>query len=67
MRRRLAPVGWEKMVASANGNRVGLEEQPYRWSQRWSDDPPPGTTVNLGYGLVEMYIGRGWQTLPATN
>ena len=59
-----ARAGWEKMVAS-NGNRVDLQ-QPYRWSQRWYDDPPPGTTVNLGDGLVEIYIGRGnWQTIPA--
>ena len=63
--------GWEKMVASANGSRLGignrldLKEKPYKWSQRWSDDPPPGTTVNLGDGLVEIYVGRGiWQTIP---
>ena len=30
----------------------------HKWSQRWSDDPPPGTTVNLGNGLVEIYLGR---------
>ena len=58
--------GWEKMVASnSNGDGGGLEEQPYKWSQRWFEDPPPGTTVNLGDGLVEMYLGRGiWQTVP---
>jgi hypothetical protein len=57
---------WEKMVAS-NGNRIGLEEQPYRRSQ-WSDDPPPGTTVNLGDGLVEIYVGHGvWQSIPPGN
>lgn len=55
--------GWEKMIAT-NGHRDGLEEQPYRWSQRWSDDPPPGTTVNLGDGLMEVYVGSGiWQTV----
>jgi hypothetical protein len=59
-----ARAGWEKMVAS-NGNRVGLEEQPYKWSQRWSEDPPPGTTVNVGNGFVEIYLGNGvWQTIP---
>ena len=43
-----------------------LEEQPHKWSQRWSDDPPPGTTVNLGNGLVEIYLDRGiWQTVAA--
>jgi len=53
------------MVASANGNRIGLEERPYKWSQRWSDDPPPGTTVNLGDGLIETYLGHGiWETTP---
>jgi hypothetical protein len=52
------------MVAS-NGHSGGLEEQPYRWSQRWFEDPPPGTTVNLGDGLVEVHLGRGnWQTVP---
>jgi hypothetical protein len=53
------------MVASANGNGMGLEEKPYKWSQRWSDDPPPGTTVNIsGRELVELYIGNGiWQTV----
>ncbi len=58
--------GWEKMVASANGGRIGFEEQPYRWSQRWSEDPPPGTTVNISGspGFVELYIGNGvWQTV----
>ena len=64
--------GWEKMVASANGSHLGtgkrmdLEEQPYKWSQRWSEDPPPGTTVNISGspGFVELYIGTGvWQTV----
>ncbi len=54
------------MVRSQNGNghHGALEEQPYKWSQRWSEDPPPGTTVNLGNGFAEMYIGNGiWQTV----
>ncbi len=64
--------GWEKMVASANGSRLGLgnridlEERPYKWSQRWSEDPPPGTTANISGspGFVELYIGNGvWQTV----
>jgi hypothetical protein len=26
--------------------------------------PPPGTTVNLGNGFFELYIGNGvWQTV----
>ena len=51
-------------VASANGHRIDLEEQPYKWSQRWSEDPPPGTTVNVGNGCVEVYLGNGvWQTV----
>ena len=45
---------------------MDLEEQPYKWSQRWSEDPPPGTTVNISGspGFVELYIGTGvWQTV----
>ena len=60
--------GWEKMVAlNGNGSGGSLQEQPYRWSQRWSDDPPPGTTANIAGepGMVEVYLGRGvWQTVP---
>ena len=30
------------------------------------DDPAPGTTVTLGDGLVETYLGHGiWQTISA--
>jgi hypothetical protein len=38
------------MVASVsrNGSGTVLEEMPYRWSQRWHDDPPIGTIV-LGH------------------
>jgi hypothetical protein len=35
------------MVASANGHGMGADEKPYKRSQHWSDDPPPGTTVNI--------------------
>ena len=59
-----ARAGWEKMVASANGHGGGLDEEPYKWSHRWSEDPPPGTTVNVGNGFVEVYLGNGvWQTV----
>ena len=37
-------------------------EKPYRWSQRWYDDPPVGTIV-LGHERV-IYMGNGeWQPL----
>ncbi len=56
-----ARAGWEKMVAS-NGNHVHLEERPYRWSQRWFDDPPVGTVV-LGHEQL-IHMGNGlWQPL----
>jgi hypothetical protein len=55
--------GWEKMVGK-NGYGNFVEETPYRWSRRWSDEPPVGTEVLLGGGLVEVHVGRGiWQTL----
>jgi hypothetical protein len=51
-------------MVNSNGDSRVLEERPYRWSQRWFDDPPVGTEVNLGGGLVEVYVGRGiWQTV----
>src|SRR5262245_16300302 len=41
--------GWEAMIRSQSGYGNGggpvFVEQPYRWSQRWSDDPPVGTQV----------------------
>ena len=55
------------MVASVSGNGSGpvLEEGPYRWSQRWHDDPPIGTIV-LGHERV-IYLGNGdWQPLGET-
>jgi hypothetical protein len=63
-----ARAGWEKMVANANGHRSSLEGQPTRWSQRWFDDPAPGTIVNLGGGLVEVHLGGGqWRTVSASD
>jgi hypothetical protein len=59
-----ARTGWESMVAAVSGNGSGavLEEKPYRWSERWSDDPPIGTTV-LGNEHV-IYLGNGeWHPL----
>jgi hypothetical protein len=54
------------MIRSQNGNcyHGALEEQPYKWSQRWSEDPPPGTTVNVGNGFVEIYLGNGLWSQP---
>jgi hypothetical protein len=49
------------MIAS-NGNRVDLEELPYRWSQRWSDDPPMAPS-SFGHEHV-IYLGNGeWPLL----
>jgi hypothetical protein len=59
-----APVG--EMVASANASRIGTGhridlERPYRLSQRSSEDPPPGTTVNIsGSPGVRRALHRGW-------
>jgi hypothetical protein len=66
-RRCNAKAGWESMVASVSGNGSGrvFEEMPYRWSQRWHDDPPIGTIV-LGHERV-IYLGNGvWQALDDT-
>ena len=37
---------------------------PLIWSRKWDDDPPPGTQVHLGDGLVGVYLGHGvvWET-----
>jgi hypothetical protein len=51
-----ARAGWEKLVAR-NGSAAQREERPYRWSQRWSDDPPIGTTANARPGMVELHLG----------
>jgi hypothetical protein len=60
-----ARAGWEKMVETVNGNGGGLvAESPYRWSRRWCQEPPVGTEVLLGGGLVEVHVGRGiWKTV----
>ena len=51
-------------MVGANGNGNALYETPYRWSRRWSDEPPIGTEVLLGGGLTEIRVGRGiWQTV----
>jgi hypothetical protein len=46
-------------AAVTNGRRPlpNLEERPYKWSQRWHDDPPIGTIV-LGHERV-IYLGNG--------
>ena len=52
--------GRREIAPQTCGNRIGLEEQPYRRSQRWSDDPPTGTTVNISGGeLVQIHLGQG--------
>ena len=57
--------GWEKMVNS-NGSGREFYEVPNRWSRRWYEEPPIGTEVLLGDGLVEIHCGRGiWQTVSA--
>ena len=38
-------------------------EQPYRWSQRWREDPPPGTVVFNGGNPIEVYTGTDWITV----
>jgi hypothetical protein len=51
-----------------NGHDALYEERPYKWSRRWYDDPPPGTEVLLGDGLIEMHVGRGiWETVVASG
>ena len=51
-------------AAVTNGHRTTAphDELPYRWSQRWHEDPPIGTIV-LGNEQV-IYLGNGeWQPL----
>jgi hypothetical protein len=39
---------------------------PYRWSQRWYDDPPIGTIVFRHERVI--YLGNGeWQPLDDTD
>ena len=51
-------------AAVTNGSRPPPQfvERPYKWSQRWFDDPPIGTIV---YGNERViYMGNGeWQPL----
>ena len=43
---------------------VTFLERPYRWSQRWHDDPPIGTINYDGGSNPEIYMGDGdWQPL----
>jgi hypothetical protein len=59
--------GWEAMIASQSGNGTRFEEQPYRWSRRWGGEaanPPVGTQVMLGKGMVEVYLGGGQWSQP---
>lgn len=64
-----ARAGLEKMLTGLNGNGAFREEHPGRWSRRWYNDPPVGTEVFLGNGLVEIHVGRGvWaQTVAAES
>jgi hypothetical protein len=49
-------------AAAAKTNAARAET--VRWSRRWHDEPPVGTEVFLGNGLVEIHVGRGiWQTV----
>ena len=59
-----ARAGLEKMLKGLNGTGAFVEEKPYRWSQRWFDDPPVGTTVNARNGMVEVYLGGGHWSQP---
>jgi hypothetical protein len=55
-------------MVALHGGGEGLSERPLKWSQRWFEDPPVGTTVNLGGGEVEVHVGGGvWQTAPASD
>ena len=49
-------------MAADAGRPCDLEEQPYKWSQRWFDDPPVGTIAG-----PDIYVGNGeWQPLDET-
>ena len=44
-----------------------FDERPYKWSQRWFDDPPIGTINFDGGRSPEIYVGNGeWQPLDHT-
>jgi hypothetical protein len=56
-----ARAGAHKLLG-IHGKGSAFAERPYRWSQRWHDDPPVGTIV-LGDERV-IYLGNGaWQAL----
>ena len=45
-----------------NGRRratVARQEDPYKWSQRWFEDPPFGTINYDGGRNPEIYLGNG--------
>jgi hypothetical protein len=47
---------------SPSSGQIASAIAPYRWSQRWHDDPPIGTIV-FGHERV-IYLGNGeWQRL----
>ena len=51
-------------AAVTNGRRPPqpVVERPYKWSQRWFDDPPIGTINYDGGRHPEIYMGNGeWQ------
>jgi hypothetical protein len=56
-------------AAVTNGRRAPtrFQEPPYKWSQRWFDDPPIGTINYDGGRNPEIHIGSGeWQPLDYT-
>ena len=62
--RGLQRASWLGEDGGANGNGAFCDEVPGRWSRRCYQDPPVGTEVFLGNGLMEMHVGRGvWQTV----
>ena len=48
----------------ATTGRRNSRGYPLIWSRKWDDDPPPGTQLHLGDGLVGVYLGHGvvWET-----
>jgi hypothetical protein len=38
-------------------------QRPYRWSQRWCEDPPAGTVVFNGGNPIEVFNGDAWITV----
>jgi hypothetical protein len=53
-------------MVGKNGNGQFVVETTYKWSRRWNEEPPVGTQVLLGNGLVEVHVGRGiWQAVAA--